>query len=47
MIQAPFGAAIIAVVGCYEGMKVEKSAESLGLGVANRDRIQIRAVDLT
>ncbi len=30
MIQAPFFAAIIAVVGCYEGMKVEKSAESLG-----------------
>jgi hypothetical protein len=24
-----------------------ESAETLGLGVANRDRIQIRAVDLT
>ncbi|MBA3324158.1 MAG: ABC transporter permease [Rhodobacteraceae bacterium] len=30
MIQAPFFAAIIGIVGCYEGMKVEKSAESLG-----------------
>jgi len=30
MIKAPFFAAIIGVVGCYEGMKVEKSAESLG-----------------
>ncbi len=30
MIQAPFFAAIIGLVGCYEGMKVEKSAESLG-----------------
>jgi len=30
LIQAPFFAAIIGLVGCYEGMKVEKSAESLG-----------------
>jgi phospholipid/cholesterol/gamma-HCH transport system permease protein len=30
MIKAPFFAVIIGVVGCYEGMKVEKSAESLG-----------------
>jgi phospholipid/cholesterol/gamma-HCH transport system permease protein len=30
MIQAPFFAAIIGLVGCYEGMQVEKSAESLG-----------------
>jgi phospholipid/cholesterol/gamma-HCH transport system permease protein len=30
MIQAPFFAMIIGLVGCYEGMKVEKSAESLG-----------------
>ncbi|MBP7242755.1 MAG: MlaE family lipid ABC transporter permease subunit [Amaricoccus sp.] len=30
MIKAPFFAAIIGLVGCYEGMKVEKSAESLG-----------------
>ncbi len=30
MIQAPFFALIIALVGCFMGMKVEKSAESLG-----------------
>ncbi len=30
MIQAPFFALIIGLVGCYEGLKVEKSAESLG-----------------
>ncbi len=30
MIKAPFFAAIIGVVGCYEGMKVEGSAESVG-----------------
>jgi len=30
IIQAPFFAALIGLVGCYEGMKVEKSAESLG-----------------
>ena len=30
MIKAPFFAVIIGLVGCYMGMKVEKSAESLG-----------------
>ncbi len=30
IIQAPFFGAIIGLVGCYQGMKVEKSAESLG-----------------
>lgn len=30
MIKAPFFAAVIGLVGCYEGMQVEKSAESLG-----------------
>jgi phospholipid/cholesterol/gamma-HCH transport system permease protein len=30
MIKAPFFALIIGIVGCYEGMQVEKSAESLG-----------------
>ncbi len=30
MIQAPFFAVIIGLVGCHMGMKVEKSAESLG-----------------
>ncbi|MBP7001806.1 ABC transporter permease [Amaricoccus sp.] len=30
MIKAPFFAVVIGLVGCYEGMKVEKSAESLG-----------------
>ncbi len=30
MIQTPFFAVIIGLVGCYEGLKVEKSAESLG-----------------
>lgn len=30
MIKAPFFAATIGLVGCYMGMKVEKSAESLG-----------------
>ena len=29
-IKAPFFAAIIGVVGCYEGMKVRGSAESVG-----------------
>lgn len=30
MIKAPFFAAVIGLVGCFEGMQVEKSAESLG-----------------
>jgi phospholipid/cholesterol/gamma-HCH transport system permease protein len=30
MIKAPFFALIIGIVGCHEGMQVEKSAESLG-----------------
>lgn len=30
VIKAPFFAAIIGVVGCYEGMKVAGSAESVG-----------------
>jgi len=30
MIKAPFFALIIGIVGCYEGLAVEKSAESLG-----------------
>ncbi len=30
VIKAPFFAAIIAIVGCYQGMKVEGNAESLG-----------------
>jgi phospholipid/cholesterol/gamma-HCH transport system permease protein len=30
MVKAPFFAVIIAVVGCFEGMKVEKDAASLG-----------------
>ena len=30
VIKAPFFAAIIAVIGCYQGMKVEGNADSLG-----------------
>jgi len=30
VIKAPFFAAIIAIIGCYQGMKVEGNAESLG-----------------
>lgn len=30
MVKAPFHACIIAIVGCYEGFKVERSAESVG-----------------
>jgi len=35
MIKAPFAAAIIGLVGCLEGMKVEGSAESLGKHVTS------------
>jgi phospholipid/cholesterol/gamma-HCH transport system permease protein len=30
LIKSPFFAVIIAVIGCYEGLKVERSAESVG-----------------
>ena len=30
MIKAPIFAFIIAMVGCYEGLKVSRSAESVG-----------------
>ena len=30
MIKAPFFAAIIANIGCYEGFQVARSAESVG-----------------
>jgi len=30
VIKAPFFAAIIALVGCYEGFNVERSADSVG-----------------
>jgi phospholipid/cholesterol/gamma-HCH transport system permease protein len=30
LIKAPFFAAIIAVIGCYEGFQVARSAESVG-----------------
>ena len=30
MIKSPFFALIIALVGCYEGFQVERSAESVG-----------------
>ena len=35
MIKAPFAAIIIALVGCLEGLKVEGSAESLGMHVTS------------
>jgi phospholipid/cholesterol/gamma-HCH transport system permease protein len=31
ILKAPFFAAVIALVGCREGLAVESSAESLGL----------------
>ena len=31
LIKAPFFAFAVAIVGCYQGMEVEGSAESLGL----------------
>ena len=30
MLKAPFFAAIIALIGCYEGFQVARSAESVG-----------------
>jgi phospholipid/cholesterol/gamma-HCH transport system permease protein len=30
LIKAPFFAFVIAVIGCFQGLKVEGSAESLG-----------------
>ena len=30
VVKAPFFAAIIALVGCYEGLNVTRSAESVG-----------------
>ncbi len=52
MIQTPFFAIVIGLVGCYEGMKVEKSAESLGArtsdlggaGAVSRHRHQRRVL---
>jgi phospholipid/cholesterol/gamma-HCH transport system permease protein len=35
MIKAPFAAVIIALVGCLEGLRVEGSAESLGIHVTS------------
>lgn len=35
MIKAPFAAVIIALVGCLEGLRVEGSAESLGVHVTS------------
>lgn len=43
MIKAPFNALVIVVVGCYQGLTVEGSAESLG---ANTTRSVVQAIFL-